>query len=203
MIYKYEAGILNLISAIIPQIKVATYATDDNIFEMMRAVTKYPAFFYYRSTADWEFNKRLVVRDGTERAVFVPYEQDYTGRVLVENQGQAITLASKIRFGIARHPYITVNFPTDDEPLDVQIRLSGISIGEDRSQESEKGALRYVEFKWRSNLFMSEYDDKAFEGALVERINIWVNPQGLTEAQIYNEEGVFATIPLEPINLNG
>ncbi len=203
MIYRYEAGILNLVSAIVPSIKIATYSTDDNIFEMMRAVTKFPSFFYSRSATEWNFNKQLVVRDGSVRAAFVPYEQEYSGRILVENQGQAITLASKLRFGIAQHPYITVPFPTEEDELDVQVRLLGINIGEERGQESDKGALRYVEFKWRSNLFMSEYDDAYFDGKLVERINIWVNPQGLTEAQIYNCEGVFATIPLEPINLNG
>jgi hypothetical protein len=50
---------------------------------------------------------------------------------------------------------------------------------------------------------MSDYNDSYFDGKLVEKINIWVNPQGLTEARIYNKDGVFATIPIEPINLNG
>ena len=60
--------------------------------------------------------------------MFVPYEQTYTGRILVENQGQAIKLASAIRFGIAKHPYITIDFPKEGEPLDVQVRLTSILI---------------------------------------------------------------------------
>jgi hypothetical protein len=201
MIYEYEAGILNLINAIFPNIKLATYATDDNIFEMMRAVTKFPAFFYQRNSAEWAINKQLRIRDGIESASFVPYEQKYTGKILVENQGQAITMASKLRFGIAKHPFITVHFPGEEE-LDVQFRLTSVGIGEDRSQNDDKGALRWVSFDWQSQLFMSDYNGDIGD-TLVEKINIWVNPKHITEAQIYNEEGVFMTIPLptiEPIN---
>lgn len=206
MIYEYEAGILNLINAIFPNIKIATYATDDNIFEMMRAVTKFPAFFYQRNSAEWTINKQLHIRDGIESASFVPYEQKYTGKLLVENQGQAITMASKLRFGIAKHPFITVHFPTknEEDTIDVQFRLTSVGIGEDRSQNDEKGALRWVSFDWQSQLFMSDYDDGSTgNNALVEKINIWINPRHITEAQIYNEEGVFITIPLptiDPIN---
>lgn len=200
MIYSYEAGILGLINAIFPQIKIATYATDDNVFEIMRSVTKFPAFYYSRSNVDWTINKQLRVRDGISSASFVPYLQQYNGKILVENQGQAIKIATGLRFGIAKHPYIVVNFPTDEEPLEVQVRLTSISIGEERSQESEKGAVRFVDFNWQSQLFMCDYNNAYFDGKLVERINIWVNPDGLTEAQIYNEKGVFATIPLKPIN---
>ena len=204
MIYEYEAGILNVINAIFPNIKIATYATDDNIFEMMREVTKFPAFFYQRESAEWSNNKQLQITDGIERSSFVRYEQKYKGKLLVENQGQAITMASKLRFGIARHPYITVHFPTKDEQdeVDVQFRLTYVGIGEDRSQADPKGALRWVDFGWQSQLFMSEYIDDIGD-ALVKRINIWVNPKNITEAQIYNEEGVFMTIPLptiEPLN---
>lgn len=201
MIYEYEANILGLINAIFPQIKIATYASEDNVFELMRPVTKFPAFFYSRNNADWTINKQLKIRDGSVSAAFVPYEQQYNGRILVENQGQAIKVATALRFGIAKHPYITIGFPTKEEPLNVQVRLTAISIGEERSQESEKGALRYVEFKWQSQLFMCNYDDAYFDGKLVEKINIWVNPKGLTEAQIYNEEGVFVSIPLTPIEI--
>ena len=201
LIYEYEANILGLINAIFPQIKIATYASDDNVFELMRPVTKFPAFFYSRSNADWTFNKQLKIRDGIGYASFVPYEQQYNGRILVENQGQAIKIASALRFGIAKHPYITVGFPTKDDELNVQVRLSSISIGEERSQESDKGAIRYVEFKWQSQLFMTDYNDSYYDGKLVERINIWVNPQNLTEAQIYDEVGVFATIPLKPVEI--
>lgn len=201
MIYEYEANILNLINAIFPQIKIATYASEDNVFELMRPVTKFPAFFYSRSNADWTINKKLQVRDGSERALFVPYEQQYSGRILVENQGQAIKMATALRFGVAKHPYITIGFPTKEEPLDVQVRLTSISIGEERSQESEKGALRFVEFKWQSQMFMCDYDDSFFNGKLVEKINIWVNPEGLTEAKIYKEKDVFVSIPLTPIKI--
>lgn len=204
MMYEYEAGILNVINAIFPNIKIATYATDDNIFEMMREVTKFPAFFYQRQSAEWVNNKQYKILEGIERSSFVSYEQKYTGKLLVENQGQAITMASKLRFGIARHPYITVHFPTKEEydAVDVQFRLTSVGIGEDRPQSNSKGALRWVDFSWQSRLFMSEYTDDVGD-TLVKKINIWVNPKGITEAQIYNEIGVFATIPLptiEPIN---
>lgn len=202
ILYEYEANILGLINAIFPNIKIATYATEDNIFEMMRAVVKFPAFFYHRENADWTFNKQFHILDGVEKASFVPYEQKYKGRILVENQGQAITFANKLRFGIAKHPYITVHFPTknEEDAVDVQFRLTSISVGEDRAQEDDKGAMRYVEFSWQSQLFMSDYVEDVGD-TLVEKINIWVNPKNITEAQIYNEQGVFISIPLTPINI--
>lgn len=204
MIYEYEAGILNVINAIFPSIKIATYATDDNIFEMMREVTKFPAFFYQRESAEWSFNKQMKILDGVERSTFIPYEQKYKGKILVENQGQAITIASQLRFGIAKHPYITIHFPTREkgDAIDVQFRLTSVGIGEDRSQADPKGALRWVDFSWQSQLFMSEYTENVGD-TLVKKINIWVNPKNITEAEIYNEVGVFATIPLptiEPLN---
>lgn len=204
MIYEYEANILNLISAIFPNIKIATYATDDNIFEMMREVTKFPAFFYQRENAEWSNNKILTVRDGVEKSSFVQYEQKYKGKILVENQGQAITVASQLRFGISRHPFITVHFPTREngDAIDVQFRLTSVGIGEDRSQANPKGALRWVDFSWQSQLFMSEYNNAYYDGKLVEKINIWLNPEtNLTEAQIHNETGVFTSIPLTPIHI--
>ena len=202
ILYEYEAGILNVISAIFPNIKIATYATDDNIFEMMREVTKFPAFFYQRNDAEWSNNKRFTITDGIERSSFVMYQQKYKGKILVENQGQAITIANKLRFGIAKHPYITVHFPTDNESdtVDVQFRLTSVGIGEDRSQADAKGALRWVDFGWQSQLFMSDYTDDIGD-TLVKKINIWVNPKNITEAQIHNEDGVFATIPLPTVQI--
>lgn len=201
MIYEYEAGIWLLINSIFENIKIASYATEDNIFEMMRAVTKFPAAFYYRENASWSFNKQMPIWDGIEKATFVPYEQSYTARILVENQGQAISMASKLRFGIARHPYITVHFPTDEEEVNVQVRLTSISIGEDRSQESDKGAMRWVEFKWTSQLFMSEYDDMAGDGTLVKEVRIHLSPQrGITEAEIYNCDYMIAKFPKDTEN---
>lgn len=201
MIYTYEANILGLLHAIIPQLdKASTYSEEESVFQLLEPTMKLPVFFYSRSSMDWEFNKQLVIRDGSERASFVPYMQTYTGRILIENQGQAIKMASAIRYGIGKHPYVTLDFPKKDEPLDVQIRLTSIGIGEERSQESDKGAIRYVELKWQSQLFMCDYNDSYFDGKLVEKINIWVNPQGLTEAQIYNEQGVFMSVPLPQIN---
>ena len=202
ILYEYEAGILNLINAIFPNIKIATYATDDNIFEMMREVTKFPAFFYQRNDAEWSNNKQFTITDGIERSSFVTYQQKYKGKILVENQGQAITIANKLRFGFAKHPYITVHFPTDDESdtVDVQFRLTSVGIGEDRSQADAKGALRWVDFGWQSQLFMSDYTDDIGD-TLVKKINIWVNPKNITEAQIHNEDGVFATIPLPTVQI--
>ena len=204
MIYEYEANILNLVNAIIPQIKIATYASDDNVFELMRAVTKFPAFYYQRKSASWSFNKRITVKDitknGVAKAVFVPYEQAYEGKILVENQGQAIKTASAMRFGIGKHPYITIHFPTQEEEVDVQVRLTSVGIGEERGQENEKGALRYVTFEWTSQLFMCDYTDKTNE-MLVERINLWLNPKGLTEAKVYHKEDMYVSIPLTPINI--
>lgn len=202
ILYEYEANILNLINAIFPNIKIATYATDDNIFEMMREVTKFPAFFYQRNSAEWGNNKQFRITDGIERAAFVSYEQKYSGKLLVENQGQAITMASKLRFGVAKHPYITVHFPSKEEydEVDVQFRLTSVGIGEDRSQADPKGALRWVDFTWQSQLFMSDYTDDVGD-TLVKKINIWVNPKNITEAQIYNEIGVFTTIPLPTIQI--
>lgn len=177
MIYDYEANILRYINHFDSTIKKATYADEISMFNAMESITLYPAFFYYREETGWEFNKIMPVREvGESKFVkFVPFVQNYIGRVVLESQAEAQQWAAKLRFYWNQYPYLSVAWPDKGDDLRVGLRLLYIKIIDNRNAADRKGAARFVEFKWMSQLFMDESDTVA----LTNKINIYLRNDGL------------------------
>ncbi len=183
MIYRYEAEVLRFINSLIPKIVLATYAKEEEMFNAMSSITKFPAFFYSRQSTDWQFNRVISERIGADKYSYVPFEQEYTGRILVENQSTAMKVANLLRFKWHDKPYLNIGWPTKEDKLSVGMRLLYIKIDEERYADDKKGAVRYVEFKWRSQLFQDRVSlDSAM---LVESVQIHLNPS-TDEVKIYN-----------------
>lgn len=197
MIYEYEASVLQFVNRIFPSIQLMTYAKQQDMFNAMSQVTKFPAFFYYRQPTNWDFNKVYKVVENTDKNMFVPMEQTYVGRILLENQKTVFDSANELRFAWHRTPYIDLRWPSFEEESDVTLRVAlrllYIKVDEDRAPDDKKGAQRYVEFSWKSQLFqdLSEFQQ------LTEQINIHLAPNVIpTEAQIYNGDFLIKTISL-------
>lgn len=191
MIYDYEANVLKYINQIVPSLRLMTYAKQQDMFNAMSQVTKFPAFFYYREPINWTFNKIYPVSDGSSNVNFSPYEQTYVGRILLENQSNVFDLASNMRFAWHRNPYLNVAWPTASDTVKVGLRLLYIKVDEDRAPDDKKGTQRYVEFSWKSQLFF--YENTTLP--LAEQINIHLfTDDSYTESQIYNGDNLIKTI---------
>lgn len=178
MIYHYEGKILEFIRECIPEITLATYANEEDMLLSMSDIKKYPSFIYSRRDTDWEYNKSLEVRNGTEVVPFCPFQQTYLGKILVETQLDAIKLARNLRFYWFRKSTVSVDWLPGYEPIDVQLRLLYIKIGEQRNPADKKGACRFVEFSWSSQLFMTESAENITNVSLVEKVNIFLDDNG-------------------------
>lgn len=182
MIYFYEAAILRYINSIIPEIRMMIYSKQSDLFTAMNKVTVFPAFFYYRVPVDWSHMKEYYVQQGDTAGNYVPFEQTYIGQIQVENQKDAILVAEKLRFAMAKKPYLFLKYPTPDYSLRVALRFLYIKIDELRSSDDTKGALRYVEFSWKSQLFMEQYfgTSQEFPYSLVEQVKIFLSEDNST-----------------------
>lgn len=186
MIYEYEANILKYVNEIFPKIELATYSKESEMFNAMSSVTRFPAFYYSRGDQVWEFNKIFKISDETGVYSFIPYEQSYSGKILVENQKDAIIYASKLRFAWNKNPYLEVTYLNNK--LKVGLRLLGISIGEERYADNRKGAMRYVQLNWKSQLFFSDTDIEDFKNHLVKEVRIYLDkPTNLIKVLGENE----------------
>ena len=172
-IYRYEAEILRFLHNAVPDITTVTYAQDFDIFNAMRQQHKYPMAIYTRESPEWNNSKTIELRDGKKLVHLVPIEQSYTCRILVENQGTAINVLTALRFYWNKNPYILMRWPEDDI-LKIGMRLESLKIEENRPIEDKKGAVRIVEMKWKSNLFLSEGDDGRINTTLTESIKIYL-----------------------------
>lgn len=171
MIYKYEAEIVNFFNRIVPEIKLATYAKESELFNAMSKIKYFPSFFFYRESTQWTFDKVYTVVEGNYKVKIIPYEQEYVGKIVVENQSTAQELATLIRFRWKDHAYLKV---TERGNLyKVALRLLYIKIDEERAPDNEKGALRYVEVKWKSGLLMREDEHQN----LVSGVRVYIATQ--------------------------
>lgn len=199
MIYEYEAAILQFVNSVIPDIQLMTYAKQQDMFNAMSQVTRFPAFFYNRTPSNWNFNKVYKVTDFTKKKLFVPMEQIYMGRILYENQEPCFEAANELRFAWHKSPYIDLRWNPDetdgpnDTTLRVALRLLYIKVDEERAPDDKKGAQRFVEFSWKSQLFQ----EKGSSQILTEQINIHlVSNKVPTQAEIYNGTYLIKTVSL-------
>lgn len=195
MIYFYEAAILKYVNALLPDIKVMIYSKQAELFNAMTSVTKFPAFFYYRESLNWDHMKEYYFKEGDTAGNYVPFDQRYVGQILVESQKDAMIVANKLRFGFSNNPYLYLKYPTPDYSLKVGLRFLYIKIDEIRPSDDKKGALRYVEFSWQSRLFMEQFFDSSqkFPYSLVEQVKIFLGEQGEVNVQL--DDDLIKVIP--------
>lgn len=173
MIFNYEREILNFIRQVIPNLKQAVYSEKEEILEMMFKSIEYPSFYYMRTTEPYPLAKFIPVQETSNGTVtkFYPYLVTYRGTVLLEKQHELQLLMNKLRFYWNENPYMNVKWPNEDENLSVALRLLYIKLEEVRNNKDDKGALRYLEFGWQSQLFLSdEKDYKTFKS-----VNLTIN----------------------------
>ena len=170
MLYNYEAAILKFVNGIVPDIKTATYAKDAETFKAMTKVLKYPSFFFYRDSTEWDFDVKYdIVNNSGFKTTMCPLTQTYIGKILVETTAQSQEIAKSLRLLWRAYPY--VNLKVDDSDVKVALRLLSIKIDEERAIQDEKGAQRYVEFKWSSRMVV--FDTEAVKTGLVEEVRIY------------------------------
>ena len=177
LLYNYEGAFLKHLNKCFPNIKLATYASDEDLLLALSDIKLFPAFFYSRQESDWSNNKILSIREGTEVYKFCQFEQTYSGSIVVEDQREAQRIASALRFFWEENSKLSVNWPDKDTVLEVQLRLLYIKIKELRRPNDKKGACRIVEFSWKSQLFQNP--SEIFGALLVEEVKLSLTEEGI------------------------
>lgn len=178
MIYEYEACVLKHVNAAVPEVKMASYAKEIDMFGSMAQVKELPSLLYYREPQNWEFPKTFQFLDQEQRkyARFNPVEQKYIGRIYVARQGDALKVASDLRFYWNTHSY--VNVPWNEQYLRVALRLLYIKVDSERTSVDKKGPMQFVELGWQSQLFFDNIDKSQVQ-ALVEEVHIHISNDGV------------------------
>jgi len=181
MIYNYEAEFLNWMNHCIPEIKQATYASDEDLLNGLDSVREFPAFYYSRDGMNVDWNKTINVpveyNNGNPIPEFhlYPYEQHYTGTIFIENQAAAFRLIRKLKYYWNQNPYIMVKIPGiydyEQSFTKVGLWLQTIGVDDVRLPNDKNGACRAVRFKWFSNLLLSDRPTKLAHD-LVEHVHI-------------------------------
>lgn len=160
MIYNYEAAILKYFNAAIKDIRIATYAQDEEIFEAMSSVKMFPAFYYNRGDASMQAGKVMRVSESDGSFVNIsPYTVTYHAYLLVENVAAAFNFCNQLRAQFNRFPAVLVNYQPIGE-VKVQLRLLSLKVSEKRNAADKKGACRVVEIEWQSVLFLDDAQEK-------------------------------------------
>lgn len=183
-IYQYEARILKFLNSVVPEIQEATYAGNDIMFTAMEPFMKYPAFRYARESKNHEWHKTIECRDGAKLVRLYPIEQHYVGRIYCENAAYSMDLMTRLRFYWNEHSKVQIKVFNED--VDVSLWLLYIKIDEERSGADKKGAKRFVEFGWKSNLFIAK--DYTGYYKLVKGIKFKVVAKGISLVGENDEE---------------
>ena len=170
LIYNYEGAVLKFLNKCFKNIKVATYASDEDLLLAISDIKYFPALYYSREESDWTDNKILSIVDNGRVTKFCQFEQTYKGTIIVEDQKEAQKLASALRFYWDKNSKCEVNWPSSEDTLEVQMRLLYIKIKEFRKPNDKKGACRGVEFSWKSKLFQNPIEESTV--SLVEKVRI-------------------------------
>lgn len=177
MIYQYEAKVLEHVNRAVPEIKLATYANNIDMFTSMSKVVKYPSLLYSRQETNWEFPAIHYTVDKVPE-YYSPFEQEYIARIYVANQADALKIAGDLRFYWLRHSYVKV--PVFDYLLTVALRLLYIKVSEERSGNDKIGPQRFVELSWKSRLFYTRREnEEAYQRSLVEEVHIFMEEDGI------------------------
>lgn len=178
MIYNYEGEFLKYMNRCFPEMKLMTYASDEDLLTGLDTVKKYPSMYYSRTNMNVEWNKTISIPPTLSCPYefnLYPYTQEYVGTIIIENQKAAFNILSTLKYYWNSHPYIYVRVPgiyeKDDKTLTkVALRLLSISIEDMRLPNDKNGACRAIRFKWSSNLLLSNAPNTASN--LVEKVVI-------------------------------
>lgn len=185
MIYHYEGAFLRWVHDCIPEIRQATYASDEDLLNGLDSVREFPSFYYSRDTMSVEWDKTITIPPqwlGKDNVVpefnFYPYEQHYTGTIFVENQAAAFHTIKTLKYHWRETPYMDVlipglcdYLPEEEKTTRVELRLLDIGVDDVRLPNDKNGACRAVRFKWYSNLLLSDIP-QPYSSGLVEKVNL-------------------------------
>lgn len=170
MIYEYEAEMLLHLNRCIPDLRIATYSFNEDMFGAISKVTKYPSLVYHRVETQWEFPRIWNYKEES----FNKIQQEYVGAIVCENTKDAFAIANRVRMFLSKNPYIYVLW--NKEKIRVGVRLTYIKVVDERNNYDNKGAKRIIEFGWWSQLFMSETTD--YNDHLVEEVRVYISVNG-------------------------
>lgn len=180
LVLQYEKGFLEWVNVALPQITEAMYTEDIESLLSRDAIVKYPSFIFTRESSDMLLPRPYDAwHDMPNGELYhmrgFAFEQEYTGRIAVERQSDAFHIANVLRQYWSYHSYVWLCHPDADFKLPVGLRFLGMRINSERSNTDQRGALRYVEFKWKSQLLLEAYDSwPKWEG-----YRIWITPNGV------------------------
>lgn len=183
MIYNYEAEILRYIHGCFNAIKLATYASDEDLFQGMSSIKEFPSFYYSRTNMNIIWDKPIkmvegaVGGSGSVSNEMYPYRQEYMGTIIVENQSTAFEMLTKLKYYWNHTPWIGVKVPgindtsATTDVTRVSLKLLSMSVEDVRLPNDKNGSCRALRFRWESNLLFNNTVVNP-DGGLVKTVKI-------------------------------
>lgn len=183
MILEYEKSFVeNYIPYLVPDVKNIKFASGDEAFYWDSKHIKYPSVLLTREDNNPTLcQKYRFIGDTMKSSWCWPFEQQYTIRVLVEKQSQAILKRENMRVLYAKDPYI--RFTLEETPVEIGMRLLSMSVESDRDNYDEKGAKRVVLMRVQSTLVIS---GEIREIPVIKEVKVFIK-DGVTHAKAIYE----------------
>lgn len=184
MIIEYEKSLVeNYIPYLVPDVKNIKFASGDSAFYWDSKHIKYPSVLVTREDNDPTICAKYRLNNNKTQTLnwYWPFEQQYTIRVLVEKQSEAIVRRNNMRVFYAKDPY--VSFLLENTPIHIGMRLLSMSVISDRDNYDEKGAKRVVSMRVQSTLVIS---GEITEIPLIQEVRVFIK-DGVTKAQALYE----------------
>lgn len=173
MIEQYEQAVLEWFAAVYPRITRMYYGSIEEYLANEPTLI-YPALIYKRVDDEQVLPKALSVdAEATElstvaKSTFFQFPQVYEAQLYLNDTSDLFRVANILRQKWARESYVTLRYPTVDEQLRVGLRLYNFRLVTDRTGVDVKGPQRYIQMRWRSDLFYEAIEDvKRYTGYVV------------------------------------
>ena len=174
MLIQYEKAAMKFILTMFPELRKIAFAKDDNFLLSLDSKLNYPSAYFHREETDWVTSNtihKVITEDGTSKKLF-QIEQSYKGYIICEKQTEAWNFANSLRVAWNLNSYVYIPWKDEANPLPIGMRLLYIKVTETRNNFDKKGALRVVEFGWKSSLVM---ESALKQELLVTAIGLVVN----------------------------
>lgn len=173
MIEQYERAILEWFAAVYPRITRMYYGGIDE-YLANESTLVYPALLYHRVDDEQVLPKALSVKaepaslSSVASSTFFQFPQVYEAQLFVNDATDLLRLANVFRQKWSRESYVTLRYPSASEQLLVALRLYSFKLITDRTGVDPKGPQRYLDMRWRSDLFYEAIEDvKRYTGYVV------------------------------------